>query len=324
MSHFCFSYNLFEIVNFGGVFLYYNLELFGQKLKEIRQALNYSQKDITEKTGIEERTIRRIEYGQVLPKLDTLEILSPVYKVDLISYLLECRFDDHAAFCEIKNKIEAKLDNGEQHTLHNEFEALNILLSSVENLYYKNLINQLILFTESAILYKDNNDNTALHKLIEAIKITTPAFCLANYDSFIYSSMEIRILMNIAFILNRLNYKEKYLEIMELCINSIDTDDEIYPKLCHNLAGAYIRKKEFQKALDLSIIGIKACQKNRDYIGLNILYYGKGIAEYRLNQKQYMESLIFSIYLSKAFGQGSLEKTIIDNCKEFLNIDLYI
>ncbi len=39
---------------------------------------------------------------------------------------------------------------------------------------------------------------------------------------------------------------------MEFCINSVDTSDELYPKLCHNLASAYIRNKEYQKALVLS------------------------------------------------------------------------
>lgn len=302
--------------------MYYNLELFGQKLREIRQTLNYSQNEVYLKTGIEERTVRRIEYGQVLTKLDTLEILSPVYKVDLISCLLECRFDDYAAFCEIKNNIESKLDSADQHTLHNEFEALNILLSSVKNIYYKNLINQLILFTEAAILYKGNNNDEALDKLILAIKITTPSFNLTNYASFTYSSMEIRILMNIAFIMNKLDDKEKYLEIMEFCINSIDTDDEIYPKLCHNLAGVYRRNQDFQRSLEFSNMGIMSCQENRLFNGLSILYYGKGYAEYYLGKSEHLKSLNISISLCEAFGQDNLRKTIIDNCKEILGINL--
>lgn len=305
--------------------MFYNLELFGKRLKEIRKSLRINQKQITEITNIDDKTIRRIESGKVLPKLDTLEILSPIYKEDLVSLLIKYRFDDYSVFCEIKNKIELKLDNGEQHTLHTEFRELNILSSSTENPYYKNLIRQLILFTEAAIIYKDNNNNnnnTVLSKLVKAIKITTPPFNLEYYTSYVYSSMEIRILMNIAFVLNRLKNKEKYLEIMEFCINSIDTDDEIYPKLCHNLAGAYTRNKNFDKALEYSNMGIKSCQVNRIFNGLSILYYGKGVAEYRLNKEEYMESLKTSVYLCNAFGQRELKNTIINNCKKYFDINL--
>lgn len=166
--------------------MFYNLELFGKRLKEIRNSLKINQKQITEITNIDDKTIRRIESGKVLPKLDTLEILSPIYKEDLVSLLIKYRFDDYSVFCEIKNKIELKLDNGEQHTLHTEFRELNILSSSTENPYYKNLIRQLILFTEAAIIYKDNNNNTVLSKLVKAIKITTPPFNLEYYTSYVY------------------------------------------------------------------------------------------------------------------------------------------
>lgn len=305
--------------------MFYNLELFGKNLKELREVLKLSQKYIAEQTNIDDKTIRRIENGKVLPKLDTLEILSPIYKEDLISLILQYRLDDYSAFYEIKNKIELKLDNGEQESLHSEFKGLNILLSSTENIYYKNLINQLLLFTEAAIIYKDNDNNDiALSKLLKSIKITITSFSLDNYTSFVYSSMETRILMNISFVLNRLNKKEKYLEIMEFSINSVDTSDELYPKLCHNLASAYIRNEEYQKALDYSNMGIEACQKNRSFSGLNILYYGKGFAQYQLGIAEYLKSLNLSISLCKAYGQNTLKETIIDNCKEILGINLRI
>lgn len=300
----------------------YNLELFGKHIKEIRESLELSQKEVAKATNIDDSTIRRIESGKVLPKLDTLEILSPIYKKDLVHLLLQYRFDDYSVFYETKNKIELKLENGEQNRLSGEYELLNILLSATKNPYCKNLIRQFILFLDAIILYKDNNNNIALSKLIKAIKITTPSFDLDNYNLFVYSSMEIRILMNIAFILNKLNFDNKYIEIMEFCINSVCIDDEIYPKLCHNLSCAYIRNKDFQKALDFSNMGIKSCQENRNFNGLSILCYGKGVAEYRLNKEEYIQSFEISIYLCKAYGQTSLEKTIIDNCKKFLEIDL--
>lgn len=251
----------------------------------MRKNLNLTQKKVAELAYIDAVTLRRIEKGKVIPKLETLELLSPIFKQDLISLLIQYRFDDYSVFYEVKNRIESKLDSGEPHNLQGELKGLKNLLSSTKNTYYKKLIIQLILFTEAIILYNNNSNNKALNRLIESIKVTTPDFNIYEYDSFVYSTMEIRILMNIAFVLNKLNHKEKYLKILKFCIKATNTDDEIYPKLCHNLAGAYTRNKDYKKALEFSNMGIKCCQENRTFNGLGLLYYGKGIAEYRLDKK---------------------------------------
>ena len=300
----------------------YNLNLFGEKLMQIRQSLCLTQNEICKLVGIDPVTIRRIEKGKVVPRLDTLEVLSPLFKQDLTALLLKYRLDDFSIFCEIRNTLETKLDKGEFHTLHIESKSLKNLFISTKNPYYKILIRQLILFTEAIILYQDGYNDKVLDMLTNSIKITTPYFDLNTYDSLVYSSMEVRILMNIAFTLNRLNKKEKYLEILDFCINSVDSNEEIYHKLCHNLAGAYTRIKDFTKALKYSDLGIKSCQENRNLNGLTLLYYSKGIAEYRLNKDRYIESLKTSIYLCKALEQAKLENIIKDNCKEFLGIDL--
>lgn len=293
---------------------------FGKTVKNIRQDLSLTQKEVSLKSGVNCETIRRIENGKVIAKFETLELLSNVYKQDLNSIFLKYRIDDYSHFYEVKNELERKLDSGEFNTLDIELRELNSILKSIDNSFYKNLIKQLVLLIEAITLYKDSN--TALDKLIDAIKITTPDFSLNEYNSFVYSSIEIRILMNIAFVLNRLNYKEQYRQIMKFCTTSVDSNNDIYPKLCHNLSTAYKRDNNFKKALEYSLLGIKSCQENRNFNGLSILYYGKGVSEYRLNKKEYKESFNISITLCQAFGQVKLKNKIIDNCKKLFNIDL--
>lgn len=303
--------------------MYFNLISFGKSLRKKRYELDFTLEQISELSGVNSETIRRIENGKVIPKFETLEFLSPIYKEDLTSMFLEYRLDDYSYFYEIKNSLEKKFDGNELGTLYIELKELNNYIKYVNSSFYRNLIEQLILLTYAIILYKNNDDNTkALNKLTEAIKITTPSFSLENYNSFIYSSTEIRMLMNIAFVLNRLGYKDKYQEIMEFCINSVEPNDELYPKLCHNLAGVYRRNKEFEKALKFSNTGIDACQKIGIFNRLSTLYYGKGIAEYKLNKDEYMKSLKMSIILCEAFGQKELKDKIISNCREVFNIEL--
>lgn len=301
----------------------FNLTFFGELLKNMRDDLDLSLKNVSELSGIHFETIRRIECGKVIPKFDTLELLAPIYKQDLNSLFLRYRLHDYSHFYEIKNRLETKFDNDEVHTLEVELKELEILIKHTTNSFYKNLMNQLILLTHAIILYKNNNNyNIALDKLIEAIKISSPSFELTNYKSLIYSSMEIRILMNIAFVLNRLNQREKYLELMEFCFNSIEPIDELFPKICHNLAGVYRRNKNFEMALEFSNMGIESCRKIRLFGGLSILYYGKGISEYNLNKEDYMDSIKTSILLCEAFGQDKFKNTIIKNCKDIFGIIL--
>ena len=255
----------------------------------------------------------------MIPKFETLEYLSVVYKQDLNALLLKYRIDDYSTLYDIKARLEAKIDRDEFYTLDAEVRELKKLIKSINSDFYKIYIQQLILLTEAIILYKKNHENNAaLDKLIMAMKLTNTDFTLNDYSSFIYSSMEFRILMSIAFILNSLNNKEKYLEILEFCISAVDSEDEIYPKVCHNLSNAYRRNKNYEKALQLSQEGINACQRNRNYSGLSLLYYDKGLSEYELNKSEYIQTLKTALILCEAFGQVETKRVMIEKCKYIL------
>ncbi|MFM1836331.1 MAG: Helix-turn-helix domain [Bacteroidota bacterium] len=56
---------------------------FGERVKELRTGLNYSQKELSEKSGLTLRTIQRIENNEVKPSLHSLKVLGEALKVDL-------------------------------------------------------------------------------------------------------------------------------------------------------------------------------------------------------------------------------------------------
>ena len=58
------------------MFAVYKLDQFGEKLRSIREKSNLTQKEVRDYTGISDESIRRIEKGRVIPKYETLEILS--------------------------------------------------------------------------------------------------------------------------------------------------------------------------------------------------------------------------------------------------------
>lgn len=60
---------------------------FRERLKELRTSLNYSQKELSEKTGLTLRTIQRIENNEVNPSLHSLKVIGEALKTDLSEFV---------------------------------------------------------------------------------------------------------------------------------------------------------------------------------------------------------------------------------------------
>lgn len=60
--------------------------MIGSEIKTHRTLLNYSQKELAEKTGLTLRTIQRIEKNQVKPSIYSLKKISEVLSMDVSKY----------------------------------------------------------------------------------------------------------------------------------------------------------------------------------------------------------------------------------------------
>ena len=302
--------------------MYYNLFLFGKRLKDIREKLGLTQKQVVDMALIDERTLRRMERGKVIPKLETLEALSVIYKTDLVSAIIESRITDYSMLLQTQRNIDLKLINEEMSNFDNELKLIDKLLENIENEYYKILITQFKFFLYGIRYYKNKEYQNAMDMYINAIKQTLNDFSLDNYKEYSFSLMEIRILMNIALVEDKCEQDEKYEEILKFCVNQCEENNEIYPRICHNLAGVYRKKEEYSRALLYDNKGIEICKKNMFADTLAVLYYGKAFVEYRLEKTEYKKSLDLSLQLCKIFEQIELMKQIIVNCEDVLGIDM--
>ncbi len=301
----------------------FNLANFGVKLKDIRVKFNLSQNEVYEQTGINPSTLRRLEGGKVIPKFETLEILSSLYKEDLLLLFSQYRIDHSLLFNEVYNRLELKFDKDEIDSLAKEILELETLLENSSQSYFKVQIHQLIHLSKAVLLYKKEGDSLkALDELVHGLQRTIPAFSVSTYSDFVYSTFEVRILMNIAFVLNKLHRDEVYVEILEFCHISSDKNDGIFPKICHNLSTVYIRAAKYEKALTIVNEGITSCQNNRNYNGLNLLYYNQGIIKFRLDQEDYSDSIGLALTLSTAYGHPKLSAKLLDNCREIFNMPI--
>ena len=60
---------------------------FGRRVKEIRTGLNISQKELSEKTGLTQRTIQRIENNEVKPSLYSIKVIGEALNTDLSDFV---------------------------------------------------------------------------------------------------------------------------------------------------------------------------------------------------------------------------------------------
>ncbi|KKC28532.1 tetratricopeptide (TPR) repeat protein [Caldanaerobacter subterraneus subsp. tengcongensis MB4] len=270
---------------------------------------------------------QKIENGKVIPKQETLDLLSVVFKRNLNDILLKYRLKDYPAFYKIKNSIETKLENGEFKDLKKEALKLKkIIQEGKMSLYYERLLKQLLYLVESVIEKTINNNyEISLEKLIEAMKITIPEFSLSDYTAFVYNSIEIRILINIAFILEKQESVEKSIEILLFCLSQLEPKDiKEKIRLYYNLSYSYHLLSNHEKALYYADLGIKTCIEAKTLNGLSLLYFRKGIAEYHLKRENYKDSLVKAMHLFDILGQEKLKEMAIESCKKFYNIDISI
>ena len=290
--------------------MYYNLDSFGKEIRALRESFGYSREKLSVISYLNVDTIRRIEtnFGSV-PSRDILESLSISLKSDLNILLFKYRVDDANLFNDIKIRLENKINVGNSD-LNNEIEDLKKIYDPEVRSFIQVEVKQLILLAEGIIEYENNDYDTALEKFSSTILINTPKFTIDTYQLFVYSDLEIRILMNIAFTLNKKGNLELFIDILEFCIESIDTDNELFYKLCHNLSGAFIRKKDYESSLNYANKGIHYCETKRTSEGLHILYYGKAVAQRYLNDEEYEDSVKKAIALCEIFKYEGFKEFI--------------
>lgn len=216
--------------------------LFAKTLKDIRLKKGFSQEDISEISYININTISRMENGRDSYDFDKLDILSDIYKVDLI----ECYFDIfYGDSNEIDNIIDSinKKDRINGSAVTEEIDKLTEILEKSKRKVIKTKANKLILFLKSI----EEKDNYIRKKLIlEALNIGGK-FDFDNLNNNYYDYIDYRVLMNYAQILER---PEDRINIYKFIEESNSTDNNINYLVFHNMAIDYYILGVKDKALE--------------------------------------------------------------------------
>lgn len=298
--------------------MYYDLAAFGSYICEKRKNMSYTQKDIANLTFLSTDTLRRIENGKVLPNQITLEVLATVLKEDLNLALLNFRLDNQKQFFEVKKEIEYKIANGKYNDLDEDYERLKDILGNLNpNSYTYKLIKQLSFLVKSIVIKTVHSQySQSLDILICAIQLTTPSFSLKKYREFVYSDIEVRILMNIALLENKLGRIHSCQDILLFSLDHLDEKNiDLRLGIIFNLSYTFHRKGLHKKALAYANQGIQLSIKDNNLTILGLLYFRKGIAEFNLKDDNYLNSLNRALGLHELAGQDNLRQNLLKVCE---------
>lgn len=313
------------------MFISYNLIEFGEKLKELRRALGLSQVDIQNLAGVSSDALRRIEKGEVIPRYETLELLSSIYKEDLLELLKNARVNRllteyHDELDEIITIYDDQKMKQLEEDIRKSFTGVNE--SKIVN---PNEVSQFLLLIRGSSLYHSrfkSDHKDARTTLTDALKLTIPNFRLMDFKTYKYSYIELRILLLLSiliaedeevplstkilyFILDRLSGSaaSKYHHFLII---------KIYTNLCYN----FHLEDNHRRVIKVANEGIAYCLSHETNHGLNSLYYRKGIAEYKMRHKTYKSTLFSAFFILKITGKQDLLDIYLEVTREQYGIEI--
>jgi len=290
---------------------------FGKALKEIRLSNGFSTYYVHENTGIKRETISKIENGKTLPRYDTLDILSVLYKVNL--HLL---FEEKRTV-KIFTMIYKTIDD-----LLISFDLLN--LKTLEK-QYKELRNMKI--NDTVIDLHDLDKFESFIGLLTAHyepesnpypKIKKIVFLLTKLENGTiddvlskqyFDLLDLRLVSLLSAYLRKIKEFDDSISLLELILEKINSYDmfptlsyKLHIKTAHNISYQYFNIEDYEKSLHYADYGIELSNAmNSNYI-LGQLYSRKCIAQIRLKMDSdvYRESFIMSLCSLKLQGESDL------------------
>ena len=302
----------------------YDLKDYSLTLKRIRISCGYTQKDVRELVGIHEDGLRKIENGAVIPKYETLQLLSKAYKVDLIELLSHMKSDQNlVAYIQKINEVIISNDVEEFETVYQETYDFLDKNKKVFQLFNSDEPLKLHLYLQAISEYfklTKEGFSDAEACLLEALSLSLKEpFAIENMPNYPLNYFDISLLVLFGVIKMELSDTQNSTIVLNVCLERLDTfniksvtNDRMKLKLMSNLAYNHHIEDNSKKVIEVTSKAIDFATSNHILYSLPQLFYRKGIAEYQLGIGHYMDTLKKAIALLEVYGMEELKQKFIE------------
>lgn len=289
----------------------------GSEVKRIRKEMGISQAELAEKSNVSIDTLRRLENGYNLPRLDSIV---PIFKVLGIEWELLLKTKKGSSWQDVQNILEKASQELDQNNLDNILECISQLTYYRDTLpnSYKIKLDQYLLFFQ-ACLSRSKDKNLVLYKkyLEDALSLTKKSEDLLS-ESSNYNELEIRILQSLSEYYIDIEDNEKAFKILNHLKEVTPTESKLFPKICYNLARYYYIEKKYTNTILLCRVGLEEGSKISNYNSFPLLYYMIGISKYKIGELDYRFYLDSSLKLCDLLLKNDLKKVLILSIDEIL------
>lgn len=281
---------------------------------------------ICKQTGINIDTIRRIEQGLVLPKLDTLLLLSSAYKVDLLEIFLEYCFNE-----PLKNiytqldPIMSTIDAEEIVTFCDESIALINSSIDTSNLLLPAERDQLLYLLEGIKAYTDNNQvERSIDLFLKGLRCTQSLLSFDKLSELCFSEIELRLLYLIAANYLDLNKTDESIAILLHLLSMPDStlSSKLRIKAHGLLSYNFFAIGDYKQSLHYADKGIELTRKAQRTYYAHTLLARKAVALLKLGQEGYEENMKLCIALLQFEGHTHLVEHYRQVSKERYHISI--
>lgn len=282
----------------------YDMKRFGLSLRSIRKDQGMTQKYVCNQLGINIDTIRKIENGFVIPKIETLTMLSTLYKTNLLTVLQNCFIDTtFTKYYEVLDKITISHDRTEVES------AVNALSEYLDHQPMSHFITpheakMLKLITRLMLDFLSGKHQSVLDELNDVLG---PSFKLLKHtglNGLYFSELELRLIIVMSGCHMELDQFEEAIPLYEMVISFLLVQTDMRPyapllvlKCYYNLSYAYHLTDKHDLALKIAEKGIEYAVNHKILYVLNMLYARKAVAEWMLGLPEHLDSFQKSKHL---------------------------
>lgn len=249
---------------------------FGKKLIEIREIKGLRQADVAEIINLSERSIGRLERGEIeSASVDSLIELSKIYDLDILSLYKKYIYGSFCILEEIKNSLDINAKFLTKDIRIELLEKIDLIKDSRELRARKYELELLDLFIRYLNFEITSEELSEIYEDLSSNKIKRK-----NFENLDLQGIDLRILLNIATTSQDFKGIDR-VEIFNKCKNQ-DKEKIVKIATCNNLANWNIINKNYEEAIKITNEGIGYAIENSSIDALLYLYFSKFLASYRL------------------------------------------
>lgn len=281
---------------------------FANNLRKIRENKRLSQEDLANLSGVNRRSILRLENGLIKePTIDTLLKLSASLEFDLVDLYIKDIYESNYLYRDLLSRFDILCGFKPKEEILLLEKKLNILEADPS---FKGKDYELALMK----LFIKNLKTPILISLKEEFEdLTSTRLNKNNLMNKDLSFLEARLLINIC------NEKYEYKniardDILKTIIFKADSYTLNYLSYNSLINNIYVNK-EFKDALCLVDKTIDQAKINKYIDGNSLLYYLQFLCRYALGDERFIQSLDYALLFSEYMGNNRIKEVIEEKAK---------